>query len=89
MSRREAVQRPQNEPEETTLPAPSSPANAAAFQNSDFNFGNIKVFPEAQTSARETMPFDMPPSLNMVAHEAAHVTQQHFDPDPTRRKPRD
>ncbi len=88
MSRREAVQRPQNTPEETTLPAPSSPANAPAFQNADFNFGNIRVFPEAQTGARETMPFGMPRSLDMVAHEAAHVQQQNFEPDPTRRKPR-
>ncbi len=88
MSRREAVQRPQNATEETTLPTHSSPTNAPAFQNSDFNFGNIRVFPEAQTSTRETMPFAVPRSLDMVAHEAAHV-QQYFEPNPMQRKPRD
>ena len=87
MSRREAVQRTQNELEDTTFPASSSPAQTAnAFPSQDmgYSFGNMRVFPEGQTESRESMPFNAPRSNDLVAHEAAHVPQN----DSTRRKPR-
>ncbi len=87
MSRREAVQRNQNQLEDTTFSAPSSPAqiaNAFPSQDMGYSFGNMRVFPEGQTESRASMPFNAPRSNDVVAHEATHVVQN----DITRRKPR-